>query len=139
MKKELKQFLLAAKIVLLLLWPVSAWAAAITFGGQMSQIPMLDLLMTVMLSTVMGATALLHAMTIEYRKAPEIQRLWLFVTSKMLGSNAAGLFVFFVAESWDIRTSYVAGAIMLASFGGTFFLERAYQSFVNKYTPEPKP
>lgn len=133
MKKEIKQLLVAAKITLLIMWPVSAWAAAITFGDQMAQLPLLSLLMTVLLSTVMGATALLHAMKLEYEAKDKIDRLWLFVCSKMLGSNAAGLLVFFMAESWEIRTSYLAGAIMLASFGGVFFIERAFNGFINKY------
>lgn len=136
MKRELKQTLFAVKITLIFLWPVSAWAASITFGDQMAQIPLLSLLMTLILSTIVGATALLHAMKVEYEKAPEIPRLWLFITSKMLGSNVAGLFVFFMAESWDIRTSYMAGAIMLASFAGTVFVERLSQNFVDKYAPK---
>ncbi len=113
------------------MWPVSAWAASITFGSQMAEIDMLSLLMTVLLSTVMGATALLHAMKAEYEAKEKIDRLWLFVSSRMLGSNAAGLLVFFAAESWGIRTSYLAGAIMLAAFGGTFFIEKAYKKFIN--------
>ena len=84
----------------------------------------------------MGATSLLHAMIEEYKKAPEIKRLRLFVSSHMLGANAAGLLVFFVAASWEIRTSYLAGAIMLGSFGGHVFLSRAYKRWVNTQLPE---
>jgi hypothetical protein len=137
MKKELKQALLASKAALCLLWPVSAWAATITFGEQMAAIPMLSVLMTMLLSTLMGATALLHAMKQEYEKAAVIQRLALFVAYHLLSSNAAGLLMFFGAESWDIQTGYRAGAIMLAAFGGNQAIARAYQFFQNKYAPEP--
>jgi hypothetical protein len=139
MNKDLKQLLIAAKVILLVLWPVSAYAATIAFGEQMAQIPLLSMLMTVILSTLMGATALLHAMKQEYEKTDDINRLWLFVTSRMLSSNAAGLLMFFGAESWDgIATSHKAAAIMLAAFGGTWTIERALQFFSNKYAPEPQ-
>lgn len=140
MKKELKQTLVAAKVTLLVLWPATAWAASLAFGEQMAQISLLSLLMTVILSTVMGATALLYAMTEEYRQndGKEIPRLGLFIASRMLSSNAAGLLVFFGAESWDIHLGYRAGAIMLASFGGYWTIQRALQFFANKYAPEPQ-
>lgn len=137
MKRELKQTLFALKAALVMLWPVSAWAATITFGEQLAQIPMLSILMTVILSTVMGATALLHAMTQEYQQKDKIDHLWLFVTSRVLSSNAAGLLMFFGAESSDFPTGYKAGAIMLAAFGGTWFIQRALQFVSNKYAPEP--
>lgn len=139
MKKELKQTLLAAKVTLILLWPVSAWAATITFGGQISSIPLLDLLMTLVLSTLMGATSLLHAMKEEYKKAPEIPHLWLFVGSHMLGAIGAGLFVFFAAASAEVRSGYVAGAIMLGSFGGHYFLAKVYKNWISNKLPEATP
>lgn len=137
MKKELRQLVVAAKVMLVVLWPASAWAASIAFGQELARIPVLSVLMTVILSTVMGGTALLHAMIDEYKVRDKIDRLWLFVSSRMLSSNAAGLLAFFGAESWDIPTGYKAGAIMLAAFGGTWTIERALQFFSNKYAPEP--
>lgn len=138
MKRELKRALLATKLVLVVLWPVSAWAATIAFGAQLTQIPMLSILMTLILSTLMGATALLHAMTQEYQEKEKIERLWLFVAYRMVSSNAAGLLMFFGAESWDIQTGYRAGAIMLAAFGGTWSIQRALTFFSNRYAPEPQ-
>lgn len=132
MNKEIKQLLFAGKVLLVMMWPMSAWAATITFGSQMADIDLLSLLMTTLLSTVMGGTSLLHAMKAEYEAKEKIDRLWLFVSSRMLGSNAAGLLVFFAAESWGIRTSYLAGAIMLASFSGTYFIEKAVHQFMTK-------
>jgi predicted membrane-bound spermidine synthase len=136
MKRALMQTMVVTKTALILLWPVSAWAATIAFGEQMAQIPLLSVLMTLILSTLMGATALLHSMKQEYERTNEIQRLWLFVSSKMLGANAAGLLMFFAAESCQMENSYRAAAIMLSAFGGNFVLDRALQFFVNKYVPE---
>jgi hypothetical protein len=137
MKKELTQTLGAVHATLLVLWPASAMAANIAFGAQLAQIPMLSVLMTVILSTLMGATSLLHAMKQEYEKAAVIPRLWLFICSRMLSSNAAGLLMFFAGEAWGMDNAYKAAAIMLSAFGGTWSIERALQFFANKYAPEP--
>lgn len=139
MKKELTQTLVVAKLALLMLWPVSAWAATLTFGGQMAQIPLLDLAMTLILSILSGVTALVHAMKQEYEKSGAIPRLGLFVASKLLGSIVAGLLMFFGADSWDIPSTRLAAAIILCSFGGTWLIERALNFFVTKHLPEPRP
>jgi len=138
MKKELKQSLGAAQAMLVVLWPTSAWAANIAFGAQMAEIPLLSVLMTLILSTLMGATALLHDMKQKYEADGEIKQLALFIASRMLSSNAAGLLLFFGADSWDIPQGYRAGAIMLAAFGGNWSIQRALAFFSNKYAPEPK-
>jgi len=137
MKKELRQLHIASMVTLIVLWPATAWAASIAFGEELARIPLLSILMTVILSTVLGATALLHAMIDEYKEHDKIERLWLFVASRMLSSNAAGLIAFAIIESWDIPTGYKAGAIMLAAFGGTWTIQRALTFFSNKYAPEP--
>lgn len=139
MKKELKQTLIAAKVALMILWPTCAWAAAITFGQAMASIPLLAILMTLTLSTLSGVTALLHAMKQEYEKNGHIEQLWLLITSKLAGSNTAGLLMFFFAESLGFDDAKQAMAIIIAAFGGTWFLERALQFFASKTLPEPKP
>ncbi len=138
MKKELRQLLLACKVTLAVLWPASAWAASIAFGEDLARIPMLSILATVILSTVLGATALLHWMIDQYDQHERIPRLGLQVSSRMLSSNAAGLLAFAIMESWDWPTGYKAGAIMLAAFGGAWTIQRALQFFANKYAPEPQ-
>lgn len=139
MKKELKQLLLACKMILAVLWPVSAWAATIAFGDDLARIPMRSILATVNLSTLLGATALLHWMIEEYKQHDKIARLWLQVVSRLLSSNAAGLLMFFGIESWTIPTGYKAGAIMLAAFGGAWTIQRGLRFFANKYAPEQTP
>lgn len=139
MKRELKQALIAAKVTLLVLMPVSAYAATLTFGQQLVQTQLLDILMTVILSTVMGATALVNSMAEEYRanKGEPIPQLGLFITSRMLSSNAAGLVMYFTQQALGIGTDYRAGYIMLAAFGGNWFIQRLLQFVANKYMPEP--
>lgn len=139
MKKELKQMLFATKVALVILWPTCAWAAAITFGQSMSSIPPLAVLMTIVLSTLSGITALLHAMKQEYEKNAAIARLWLLIASKLFGSNMAGLLMFFFGESLGLDDAKQAMAIIAAAFGGTWFIERVLQSFTNTIAPEPKP
>lgn len=136
MKKELKQLLMACKVTLAVLWPASAWAAGIAFGEDMASIPMLSFLLTVVISTLFGATALLHWMVDQYQLNERIPKLGLQVASRMLSSNAAGLLAFFFVESSSIDRGYKAGAIMLAAFGGTWFIQRALQFVVNKTMPE---
>lgn len=138
MKNELKQTLLAAKICLMILWPTCAWAATITFGESMANIPLLSWLMTVILSTVMGGTSLLHTMRNEYKERGQIDRLGLFISSHMLGSNAAGMLMFLGAEAFGFR-EYTPLAIGTAAFGGTWFLERWLKTFTNKVAPETTP
>jgi hypothetical protein len=138
MKNELKQLLLACKVTLAVLWPASAWAAGIAFGDDLASIPMLSVLATVILSTVLGATALLHWMIDQYQLNDKIPRLALQVVSRMLSSNAAGLLAFFTVESMNIDRGYKAGAIMLAAFGGAWTIQRAIQFIANKYIPEPQ-
>lgn len=140
MKRELKQLALALKATLALLWPASAWAASIAFGEDLASIPMLSILATVILSTVLGATALLHWMLEQYEKSEsdKIPRLGLQVAYRLLSSNAAGLLAFMAVESLDIATGKKAGAIMLAAFGGVWTIQRALQFFANKYSPEPR-
>ena len=104
----------------------------------MTSIPLLAVLMTLTLSTLSGVTALLHTMKQEYEKNGAIQHLWLLVTSKLFGSNTAGLLMFFCGESLGLDDAKQAMAIILASFGGTWFIERLLQFATNKYIPESK-
>lgn len=138
MKTDLKQLLVAFQFVAAAFWPMSAWAATLAFGEQIANESILSILMTLMLSTLVGITALLHAMKKEYEKQGEIKRIWLFMASNLAGSNTAGLFVFFGADSWGIPTGAKAVAIMAAAYGGNWFIERAVQSFANKTVPEVK-
>jgi len=138
MKNDLKQLLIATQLSFLVLWPMSAWAATLAFGEHLASESLLSILATLLLSSVVGITALLSALKKEYEKSGEIKRLWLFIASNVTGSNTAGLFVYFGADSWGIPNGGKAVAIMAAAYGGNWFIERAVQSFTNKTVPEAK-
>jgi hypothetical protein len=124
MKREITQSLVATKLFVAMLWPFSAYAAQLSFGEELSTIPVLSLIMTLILSALMGVTAVLHAMTEEYKTKDKIDRVWLFVSSKMFGSVSAGFMMFFGADSLAIPTGYKALAIAGAAFGGTMLIQR---------------
>jgi hypothetical protein len=101
----------------------------------MASIPALAVVMTLILSNLCGVTALLHALKKEYEQGRSIDRLWLFVSCKLLGSNTAGLMMFFGAEYWSLPDMGEAAAICLAAFGGGPLIERAVGFFADKYMP----
>lgn len=132
MKREIKQSLAVSQMLLIVLWPTTAYAAQLTFSDQLAANPLLQFMLTVAVSTLMGATSLLHAMRMEYEKNDGvIKYLWIFIWSRMLGSNGAGLMVFFGPE-----IPYKTAAIMAASFAGTVFLEKVAEKFVSDKTKE---
>lgn len=141
MNKELRQLRLAGAVVLAILWPVTAWAASISFDAELASIPLASVLATVILSSVLGAAALLHWMIDAYEQHDPnpIPRLALHIASRMVSSNAAGLLMFLIVESMSIPRGYKAVAISLAAFGGTWSIQRLLQFAATKYVPEAKP
>lgn len=135
MTKELKQLLLAAQVCLLILWPACAWAAAITYGESMVRIPMLSWLLTVALSTLFGGMSLLNTIRNELIAKGRIDYLGLFIASKMVGSNGAGMLAFLGAEALGLKESTPV-AICLSAFGGILLLERWSKSYTNRIAPE---
>lgn len=133
MKKEITQSLLATKLAVVCLWPFSAYAAQVSFGQELANIPALSLVMTLILSALMGVTSILHAMTEEYKTKDKIERIWLFVSSKMFGSISAGFMMFFGSDSLAIPTGYKALAIACAAFGGTWLIQRFVNNTANKH------
>jgi hypothetical protein len=117
------------------MWPITATAASITFGEKLTSIPALSILMTLLLSTLSGVTSLLNAMKREYEQNKTIDRLWLFISSKLLGSNLAGLLAFLGSEYWGVPDTAIAIAIILAAFGGGPLIERGLNKYADKYLP----
>lgn len=122
--RELKTVYWTTKLVLIALWPVSALAAA---GGSLSAGlvygSLLPISATLLLSTTAGLTALLVQIKKDLEQHNEIQHVKLYVASKMMASNTAGLFIYFMTAE-RIDTNYQAGAILIASFGGTLILNK---------------
>lgn len=104
----------------------------VSFGASLRNIDLFGLLLAVVLSSLSGLTALLNHMRREYLEHGKIDNIWLFVTSKITGSNLAGLIVFFYApEHQSLTTGNIAVLIILAAFGGTWFVERLLQALVS--------
>jgi hypothetical protein len=135
-RKETLQILAAVKLGVFCLWPFSAYAATIAFGDRLTHIPPLALAMTFILSSLAGVTSLLQAMKDEYEKKGKIDRLWLFVSSKMFGSNVAGLVAFLVSENFTIGEGTEAAAIIIAAFGGTWALNKVLTFYTQKILPD---
>lgn len=132
MKREISQSLLLTKLVTLGLWPFSAYAAQLSFGEELASIPALSLVMTFILSSLLGITAVLHAMTKELETKGKIEHAWLFVTARMFGSISAGLMMFFYSDTLSVPTGYKALAIMGAAFSGTILIQRWAKSATDK-------
>lgn len=116
--------LLALKIFLYILWPVSAVAATVSLGSSVETISVVSVCVTLMMSSLSGLTALLHQMRKDLMETGEIKHLGLYVTSKMLGSNVAGLLTLFFTEK-SMDPNYQVASIIVAAFGGTVVLEKA--------------
>lgn len=114
--------LMAVKVFLFVLWPVSAVAATSSFGAGLGTVSLATVAATLALSILSGLTALLHQMRKDLVSTGSIQHLGLYIVSKMLGSNMAGLFMLFATEG-KFDPNYQVGAIIIAAFGGTVVLE----------------
>lgn len=132
--RDLKPLFTSLNVALWVLWPLSAAAAGQSFGAGLAQLSILSILMTLIISSLSGLTALLHHMKQDLEKHGVIVNLGLYISSKMLGSNVAGLATYFWTESrFDANTQ--AGLVIIAAFGGTWFLERVLIYLTDKVAP----
>lgn len=125
-----KKFLITALwAVLAILWPVTAFAASQGLGDVVSAKTMASALLLAVLS---GLTSLLYKMQKDLKEHGVIQRLWLYVSSKMMGSVTAGLVALFWTEG-NYDANRQACIILLAAFGGIFFLEQSLSWITKKF------
>lgn len=133
--RDLKQLFTGLYVAMWILWPISALAATETFGTGLSALSVLSILMALLISSLSGLTALLHHMKQDLEKHGSIKNLGLYISSKMLGSNLAGLAMFFWTES-RFEANTQAGLVIIAAFGGTWFLERVLIHLTDKVAPK---
>lgn len=131
----MREFFLALKIAMIVMWPLTAYAAEMSFGSAMLQSDPLAIVMALILSSMSGLSALLAQMKKDYEANGKIDRLWLYVSAKMSGSNVSGLCAYFVATYYNIGSSATAAGIIIAAFGGTWALERALAWAADKWFP----
>lgn len=129
----------AAHLAAVLLVPVSAMAAASTFGTDMASIPMADVVATFFLSFVCGMAGLLNELKMEFKANGKVDQLGLFIAWRVFGSLAAGLFGFFAARWYVLSSAPAALLIMGMSFSGTYAIQRGLTWFADKNFPVSKP
>jgi hypothetical protein len=133
--RELKPIFTTLTVALWVLWPLTAVAAVESFGASLAGMHLLSILMALMISSLSGLTALLHHMKKDLEQHGEIEYLALYISSKMLGSNVAGLTTLFWTTG-QVNPNMQAGLIILAAFGGTWTLERALNYVADKIAPK---
>jgi hypothetical protein len=120
-----QQFFALFKLMLWVLWPVTAFAAQLSFSHSFADTDvLLDVLMTIGISVLVGLTSLLVAMKAAYEKDGKIDRLWLFVSSKMLCSTVAGITTYFCAGLLGMPRDGAVIAIIGMAYCGTVAMER---------------
>ena len=119
--------LMCLKGIVYLLWPTTVFAASITLGDTLHNVPLLAWLMVVIVSTLSGLAALLNRI-----KADMPPRLVLFVLAHMGGSLLAGVLTFWVSEAADIADMAEAVSIALAAYAGAALMDKWAAKFVEK-------
>ena len=129
--RDLKTLITCLNILVGAAWPLSAVAATQTFGTGLAELSFLSVFMALVISSLSGLTALLHHMKKDLEANGSINHLWLYVSSKMLGSNLAGLMTLFTTEGrFDANTQ--AGMIIVAAFAGLMVLDKVATAYANK-------
>lgn len=118
--------------LVLVLWPLSALAAADSLGATMGAIELRDWASVLVLAGVSGAVALLHRIRRSFEAAAiaaasgapvdldaHVLIDWrLFVGSQMAAALFAGLIAFFLGEAAGMNNFLEAAGIALASWSG---------------------
>jgi hypothetical protein len=135
--RDLKPLFTVLNVAMCILWPLTAAAATESFGASMAGVQLLSIIMALMISSLSGLTALLHHMKKDLERYGSIKYLGLYISSKMLGSNVAGLMTLFWTNS-KFDANMQAGMIIVAAFGGTWFLEQMLNKVTDKLIESKK-
>ena len=97
--------------------------------------------MTVLLSTLSGATALATRIDRELSAAPDkpLKRLWLTCIANMLGSWLAGSLGFVLAQAQHMDVWLGLGLVIAASFTGAKFIEGITERYMVRALPDVLP
>lgn len=119
------------RLIVLLLWPISALAASQSLGAALGDVTLADWLSLVVLSTVSGLVALLQRVRAsveaavhaaagrEARDADRVLIDWrLFAAAHMSGALFAGAMAFLLASAVELNAHLAAAVIALASWSG---------------------
>jgi peptidoglycan/LPS O-acetylase OafA/YrhL len=121
--------LMCLKAIVYLLWPTTVYAASITLGDTLHDVPLLAWLMVLIVSTLSGLAALLNRI-----KTDMPPNLALFVIAHMAGSLLAGGVAFLVGEQADVADMAEAVSIALAAYAGAALMDKWAAKFTDKVT-----
>lgn len=129
------------RAMLICLWaPTLSTAAAllVVVDGTVA-VPVSLLIVTAMLSSLSGATALVIRIDRELRSTPgqPLPRPWLFAASHMLGSWLAGTLAFMVGQQQKVDVWFALGFVIVASFLGAKFIELMAEKYLSRVMPPP--
>lgn len=121
------------KVLLLALYPLTAWAA-VTIMNTLEGLTWGIVGILFFISSLAGLTALVVRLDREVRSTgkPIIAPV-LFAAVNMLGAWTAATLAFFVAESWNFSDWSELGLILVASFGGARVLEKVTDKYLERY------
>lgn len=132
---------LCLRALVVLLWlPAVAWAGTlISIDGALS-VPLSLVVISTMLSTMSGATALLIRIDKELQAAPDkpLPRPWLFCGAHMGGSWLAGTLGFIISRHQAVDVWLAMGMVIVASFLGAKFIEMVAERYLARVLPPAK-
>lgn len=123
-----KKFQVALHLTVMLLWPATTWAASITLGKTLGDVPPLAWVIVFALSLVSGLVSLLQRIK-EEMKTPEgeaaLRRSWRWYTAAhLLGAVFVGLMAFLFAEGAELRDFFEAIFIAAMAWGGARVMDK---------------
>ena len=128
-----------SKLILLFMWPLSV-SAALAAGAidPFVGITTLHVLVMLIISTLSGLTALTIRLDSELKKFKnrKLPRPRLFVSSHMLGSWLAGVLSVSIAQQNNYGIWAQISIVIVASFSGAKFVEKASEFYVGKVIKE---
>jgi hypothetical protein len=123
-----KTFHLAFHLTATLLWPATTYAASVTLGDTLGQVPAFAWIVVFGLSFVSGLVSLLQRIKDEMRTVEgeaTLRRSWRWYTAAhMLGALFVGLMAFMIAEGVGIGDFYEAVFIAALSWGGARVMDK---------------
>lgn len=123
-----KSFQLAFHLTAALLWPATTYAASMTLGKTLGQVPPIAWVIVFVLSFVSGLVSLLQRVRDEMRTVKgerELKRSWRwYLTAHILGALFVGMLAFMFAEGTNLRDFYEAIFIAAMSWGGARAMDR---------------
>lgn len=129
------------RAVLIAMWCATAWAGGAALGDARLQVDPVLLVLSVVLSLLMGGTTLLIRvnallMSEDGKEEPRpLVRPWLFAGAHMAGAFMGGLAMFIVSRMQSMDPWMSLLLVLLASFGGSKTLE----ILAERYLPVVRP